>query len=344
MDNGIQPPRPGGGKYHRDVGVAPRGAGNVPQSIMETLMPTKRELFLHVGLPKTASSALQVWADSNRQFLRENGIHYPEGDSGAAMPKHQDLVGALFRGDFTCLDRYLAANAELALFLSTEGLTNHLYDYPSRHLATFRKKISGFRVTALLMVRSTEDWITSYWKQALLNPYNDRFNYATPLARDAFAQLPRIRRLCNLKQVTTDIRESYGADDVIVADQGENWFERVIEVLRLPPNVTPPSRVHVSVSKELAEIVRQMNSLVLPTSIRDAFLALVQYSCQTQHNILLSHYATHSPAALTAKSDLLKAALSKLVPATTGEQEIVDRMVRQLEDFCHKQGTSGARQ
>ena len=52
-------------------------------------------LVLHVGLPKAASSALQVWADANRAALAAQGVDYPDPRSPHLMCKHPWLVAEL---------------------------------------------------------------------------------------------------------------------------------------------------------------------------------------------------------------------------------------------------------
>jgi len=58
----------------------------------------KRRLILHAGTPKTGTSSLQLHLGSNRELLAEKGIYYPP-PSETRMPKHQQLVGILRRGE-----------------------------------------------------------------------------------------------------------------------------------------------------------------------------------------------------------------------------------------------------
>ena len=36
-----------------------------------------KNVYIHVGPPKTGTSAVQKWLNSNQRFLKENGIYYP---------------------------------------------------------------------------------------------------------------------------------------------------------------------------------------------------------------------------------------------------------------------------
>lgn len=293
-------------------------------------MSVGRTLVLHVGLPKTASSALQVWADRNRDFLLERGVHYPPGN-GALMPKHQDLVAALFTGDLAPIDAYILAARAPVLFLSTEGLTNHLYDFPGPSLAALRERLSGWIVRVFIVTRARESWITSYWKQAVLNPRIERYNYATPLSRDAFAVVPRVARLADFDRVAQDAQAAYGAAEVLVADQGSDWFEALRGLLGLQETGSLPEKVHVSVSDDLTEIVRQVNGMELDDGLRSDILALAQHSHPTGHNILIQHGRSKPLEALARNAEAIARCISKVKAETVGQAGLLSSMRATLE-------------
>ena len=294
-------------------------------------MKQGRRLFLHVGLPKTASSSLQTWASENRELLQGCNVQYPIPNVTSEMPKHQDLVVALQRGDPGCLDAYLAQATLPSLFLSTEGLTNHLYDFPPESLSAFRDRLSGWCVTVLLVVRPIEAWITSFWKQSMLNPRIDRFAYGSALHRNDFAMLPRIKRLCDTNQVIADVQNAYGARKVVVADQSADWFSPVRNALGLSENVPQPRRIHISISDDLAEVVRQINGLDLPRPLHSAVLSLLQDVCQTRHTNLRAHFRQTPPAVLATQTDALDRVVRLLIPVTAGQRDIVAATAQRLD-------------
>ncbi|MCB8837171.1 hypothetical protein, partial [Aurantimonas sp. VKM B-3413] len=99
--------------YHRQVDeygkLRPLGQPTVDRAIAfanETLarparLHRKRRLVLHVGLPKTGTSALQLWCSSHSEELLKQGIRYPTPSSQTQMPKHQFMVTDLQTGDLT---------------------------------------------------------------------------------------------------------------------------------------------------------------------------------------------------------------------------------------------------
>lgn len=293
-------------------------------------MDTERTLLLHIGLPKTASSALQFWADGNRQLLLAHGVHYPAPAIGPLAPKHQDIVGGLFGGNLMRLQRYLAMAEAPVLFLSSEGLTNYLYDFPPASLAAWRETVAGWRVRLLMVTRPSEGWMTSYWKQAILNPPAPQFDYATALSRDVFARQPRMRRLANFEQVLADARAAYGATDAVVADQSGDWFGTLRDMLGLPGTVRAPDRLHVSVSDDLAEIVRQVNGLGLSDTGRAQVLALVQHALCTGHNSLMAYGREYPLAALAQEADAISGCLLGIAPVTEGQEEILGSVTEKL--------------
>jgi hypothetical protein len=294
---------------------------------MGALMAGRRELLLHIGLPKTASTALQTWADLNRQLLLNHGIHYPAPSKGSYMPKHQDLVPGLQSGDLACLDRYLAAAEAPVLFLSTEGLSNHLYDYPSTSLSAFREKLVGWKVRLLMMKRSPEKWLTSLWKQRILNPRMPGTHFATPLKRDEFAMLPEVRRLADFEQVIADARVAYGAEETTVGDHGSDWFAVLRALLGLPEDIAPPPRVHISVSEDLAEIVRQVNATVPDNGLRILVLAFIQHSLATRHSEMIK-YATARPLAeISLHADAIDRTLAGIIAVTQGQADLLAGLI-----------------
>ena len=44
----------------------------------------KKELYIHIGMPKTSTSTLQRFFTLNRQILKEKGISYPSGENTEA--------------------------------------------------------------------------------------------------------------------------------------------------------------------------------------------------------------------------------------------------------------------
>src|SRR5690606_27786215 len=118
-------------------------------------------LLLHVGLPKTASSALQCWCADNAGLLETAGTIYPTG-SWLSHRRHQFLVRALLTGGFDPVHRLLGEVGARSLMRSAEGLSNHVDDFPASNLEAFRGLVAGRQVELLMIAREPNSWFESH--------------------------------------------------------------------------------------------------------------------------------------------------------------------------------------
>jgi len=257
----------------------------------------RRRLVLHVGLPKTGSSALQAWCNKARESLSRRGVTYPKPSDKLIDPKHQFLVPALKLNDLCELRNCLAENDTETLILSTEGLTNHLYDFQSEALAAFREAVSHYDVFVYMVVRERNAWTKSYYKQAIINPPVAEYHYATPLSYAEFSKLPRVVRLTDHAALRSDVARAYGAHKVVVANYEEDWMKIFLDLLNIGA-VQETFRLpeeNRSVSDDLVEIIRQVNAMRLPPESRAGVLATIQACFQTSHNVLKSYRVVDVP-------------------------------------------------
>ncbi|ABG41714.1 hypothetical protein Patl_3208 [Paraglaciecola sp. T6c] len=77
----------------------------------------KKEIYIHVGPPKTGTSALQQWLSNNRTFLETNSIYYP--------PHNVDVNGVSSGNVRNLYD----LNEDKQLCLNTEGLEQILTEF-----------------------------------------------------------------------------------------------------------------------------------------------------------------------------------------------------------------------
>lgn len=178
--------------------------------------PMKR-LVLHVGLPKTSSTALQAWCYANREALRSWGVHYPDSVVSTEDPKHQWLVSDLLLNSMDERLPVALAPGEDTLFLSAEGLTNRLPGFPPEATAQFRRLTAGLEVTVLVFFREAEPWTVSYWKQDVLE--FDR----EPLTFEQFCQLPRVKFLLDRDSVLAGLDDAFAPSTVVVGSHESGW-------------------------------------------------------------------------------------------------------------------------
>lgn len=287
-------------------------------------------LFLHVGMPKAASSALQVWADANRAALLAQGVDYPPPVGARLDPKHQILVTMMIRNQLELLPPIINAARAPTLFLSTEGLSFHFQDFRPVPLQRFREATRGLHLTVFMLTRATGAWLVSQYKQAVINPPVVNTGYACSLSLADFAKTDRIRRLLDGEGMRTEMRDAYGAAEIVTVDVADGWREGLARALGVTvgPGFVAPVEANVSVSDALTELVRQVNGLNLDPALRAAVLALFQEGEATRHNMMKSYRLGVAGKGVPRLA--IAQNLARLVPADDAAAAIVERARRTL--------------
>lgn len=302
--------------YHRRVDdrgmLEPIGQGTVDRAIAfaneilaaPATIRRKRRLLLHVGLPKTGTSALQRWCHANSGPLLERGIRYPTPSADTEMPKHQFIVSDLMVGDVSRTARALAEGGEEETILSSEGLSNHLYDFRPLGLARIRAIFETFHLTVFMVHRRLEDWLRSYHKQCAINPRRAAYYYGTGLELDAFRELPRVRRLMDVARLVEDCAAAYGAREVVATEYESDWPGRFFSLC----GYRPAEKVEFEVTNEsvpdwILEAVLRINRLPLSDKARTAWLGTLQRFSDSRHVGLRKHEATAASGAFWRELD-----------------------------------------
>lgn len=253
----------------------------------------KRHLLLHVGLPKTGTSALQRWCYANSGRFLEQGIRYPTPSADTEMPKHQFIVSDLMTGDLSRTARAVAEGGEDDTVLTSEGLSNHLYDFRPIGLEKIRDLFERFHLTVFLVHRNPEDWLRSYHKQCAINPRNAAYYYGTGLDLHAFRELPRVRKLMNVPNLAQDCAAAFGTKEVVATEYDSDWLMRFLGLC----GYTPTGKVELEVTNEsvpdwLFEAVLRINRQPLNDNARIAWLGTLQRFTDSRHIGLKKHEAT----------------------------------------------------
>ena len=149
------------------------------------------ELILHIGTTKTGSTALQQFFLENREKLAEHGIDYPEFTKQPARSKRNGIfvrrycsakarmippallandVGENLRRLATSLSaqqRTLISDEDFSLapsWLTRPKQPNECY---WNVVARVLGEAHADRVTIVVYLRRQDDWIASYWRQAV---------------------------------------------------------------------------------------------------------------------------------------------------------------------------------
>jgi hypothetical protein len=153
------------------------------------------KLFLHVGLPKTASTAIQSFADVNRERLSESTcVYYPPGDT--LTGKQHALISCAFIGPVDGDGRFRGVkvpdkHSAIRQIVSEARkhscdsvlLSSELFNRATIP-ATIRKKknLGGVKefvmlkeyfdeINVVLVVRRQDEWVESYYNQSVKSPH-----------------------------------------------------------------------------------------------------------------------------------------------------------------------------
>jgi len=260
-------------------------------------------MLLHVGLPKTGSTSLQKWCHDNRDLLKTGGVDYPASDPVEPARKHQFVVSEMMSGVFKQFEDIVRnADQSKKLLLSTEGLTNHLYDFPEASLARFRAILDGWQVMAFMVVRDAAPWLKSYHKQLVLNPPRAEYGYATELPLEEFGRLPRIQRLLDHASLAREVQAKLGTNSVTVQRFEQDWFGGFRSWAGLHDiggHCDAPGHEHVSCADEVTELVRLINGMGLSPQARAHCLITLTTTLESDAHVRktnLSHMsAFYSP-------------------------------------------------
>lgn len=141
---------------------------------------TAKKIILHAGTPKTGTTSLQFFLDEKHDELLSQGVLYPKYYLDINPPKHQWLVKLLkennFDGIFSYLERILneAKDKDVKnIFLSTEGIYNHWWDFSNEAKEVLRLISKYFNFELYIVFREPSSFLESFYKQNLKNPQNN---------------------------------------------------------------------------------------------------------------------------------------------------------------------------
>lgn len=125
--------------------------------------PQRRKVFLHIGLHKTGTTAIQHFLENNKKPLQQHGLSYPGYYFGYAMRLgYPDWAAHVAR-----LRPILAAIPEDNIILSDEDLSA----CPA-HIGAILAALDGFELKIICYVRRQDAWLQSFYAQCVAWPDN----------------------------------------------------------------------------------------------------------------------------------------------------------------------------
>jgi len=244
---------------------------------------SKRRIHVHIGAPKTGTTALQYYLYENRDLLRERGYLYPTGlhltMAKAHHPIYFAVSGTWWHPDFyyditgdrlpqtayrreydieDCLRelRFAAANSD-NLIVSSEGF----FDLDEKGVKSLRDALSAYDVSVVLYLRRQDQFIEAMYRnfivdsgarfqlpldQYLNNEYVEHCNYLQKV--DLWAETFGMDRLNVIPYQSSSLKEG----DVI-----HDFLERIgLKTDGLPA----PRRVNASRPNDVLRALSLANS------------------------------------------------------------------------------------
>ncbi|MBT3136472.1 hypothetical protein KL866_15460 [Alteromonas sp. ALT199] len=147
----------------------------------------KPRIYLHAGMHKTGTSAIQKWAKNNRETLENHGLYYPDYEPFAEMRinGHMQFTHAIAGKDSQltfdeCVklsskwyDDTLQKNCDV--FFSAESIFRHFIksketDPRKLYLQRIKELFKGFEVIPVLVFRRPDSFIESLYKETVAKP------------------------------------------------------------------------------------------------------------------------------------------------------------------------------
>lgn len=229
-----------------------------------------RTLFLHIGTPKTGTSAVQAFMVRNRALLEEKGLVYPSFDIDykvANENRNGSYIDLYWRDPVgeSCVKKTLEAfDRGNMVLLSDEGLYERIIEEPEIiHDVTERFTKENINVKIIIYLRRQDEFIRSKWAQRV--KVRERWTF------DEYLERYCDRAILDYKSLLEILRDTVGMDDLIVRTygrpelyrgNGKNLVSDFLSIFDIPLTEQyekPDAIVNTSLTDKYLETKRRMN-------------------------------------------------------------------------------------
>lgn len=237
------------------------------------------KIFLHIGLPKTGTTALQQNFYENTESLISQGVLYPSTGLDTQKsygPNHQRLVNLLFAKNKEGILNYQneieiegIKNSCESIFLSHEGMTNHFYDFEDFFCDWLHSLTNKLELTVLLSIRPIKEFFYAYYKQNIINPpINRDLGFGSDLAPSEFFKLRRIQMILNYMNILQSIKNIHPDLNIkILNTQSQSISRSMTELLGINSFTQSETKHNISLSDFTVEKIRAANKGFLTASL-----------------------------------------------------------------------------
>lgn len=290
----------------------------------------KKQIYIHIGTTKTGTSSLQNFMASNRQWLKERGVLYPDSQHAAHHPLAQSLIRDFtgskskhwqnFEGDHVTLWEAFRAEVKASdcstIVLSSEyfpQLSNGKYQQHAKEMTDWLgQRFEDMDVRIVCYLRSLDKHLKSLYKQHLkvrmltstfaedcTRRINTEHNSIFPhRALDLYTETFGSDNLILRKYARSELKNGNIVDDflsLIGISSREGAIADSPRNPSLPDELIDTQRIVngiIGSRKEAHRIARQMAMLTAdPAAARPADGGrAIQDALQHEHNVLAERY------------------------------------------------------
>ncbi|WP_133489776.1 glycosyltransferase family 2 protein [Aliiroseovarius marinus] len=218
------------------------------------LLAGVERLVLHLGQPKTGTSAIQDMLEIHRRDLSKKGVLYPvtgvgreRGERRMRSAGHSAYLKALLgiTADaeiFNAFQDQLAYEIEAqpvkvhTVVMSAESVLSHLYfeDSDFADLEEIVHKITrelGFpKIEIVALFREPQSWLRSMYREVISSIHNDKFlspaEFQEQLSGNGMLQFDKIRR--TLQTAPNVVRTHFDSYEVVKQEGSGKWFSSIL--------------------------------------------------------------------------------------------------------------------
>ena len=204
-----------------------------------------KEIFLHIGANKTGSTSIQNFLNKNLDWLRRNGVLYPQ--FGIHDNAHYELSESLGFGpklsskkrfSLSKLRKIIENSEEEKVVLSSE------YFMLSGNFEELKQLLKGFRVKVVVYFRRHDLWFESLYNQAVKTALNPPWEKGAQSYLDY--QLNRGKQKFDYLESVREWAEHFGEDSIVVRPFEKSQFynkDLISDFLKIL-GVDPEGRPH----------------------------------------------------------------------------------------------------
>jgi hypothetical protein len=243
----------------------------------------KTKIYIHIGLPKTGSSAVQYFCFTNRELLKKEGVFYPQtaldGIAHHFLPASingrnfkTDIPFARFIDDIFSEEDYAAGQI---ILLSSEAFHNIR---EGKEIARLKEGLQDYDVKIIVYLRRQDKWVQSAYKQSIKS-HRSRSKDKI----EQFCKAGHLKKTLNFSRFLFKWEKAFGFENIIVRvyeeeQMPEGLYQDFLQILNIRIDnsyYTPDSVINPSLLPFTLNLLRLFNYLPLGTRTHNVLVKML---------------------------------------------------------------------